>query len=127
MQMLMDRSAIALSTICAIHCLFLPVVIAMLPVLATTSLASESFHHLLLWFVFSISAFALSQGCRHHKGRKVLTFGILGLALLIGTAIVGHEFLTEEGERVTTVLGATSLAFGHFRNYSLCRKKKCNF
>ncbi|QSJ20917.1 MerC domain-containing protein [Nostoc sp. UHCC 0702] len=126
MQMLMDRSAIALSTMCAIHCLFLPVVIVVLPALATTSLANESFHHLLLWFVFPISALALTQGCRHHKDRKVLTFGILGLALLIGSAIVGHEFLTEEVERVATVLGATSLAFGHFRNYRLCRKKNCN-
>jgi positive regulator of sigma E activity len=125
MQMFMDRTAIALSTVCAIHCLFLPVVVVMLPALTATSLGSESFHRFLLWFVFSISALALRQGCRRHKDRIVLMFGILGLALLVATVIVGDDVVSEDGERLTTVLGATALAFGHIRNYRLCRKNKC--
>ncbi|WP_276751338.1 MerC domain-containing protein [Chlorogloeopsis fritschii] len=127
MQMLMDRTAIALSTACAIHCLFLPVIIVMLPALATTSVGNESFHRFLLWFVFPISALALTQGCRRHKDRIVLAFGILGLGLLMATAIVGHEVVGEEGERLATVSGAMLLAFGHIRNYRLCRKNKCRF
>jgi MerC mercury resistance protein len=126
MQMLMDRSAIALSTACAIHCMFLPVIVVMLPALASTSLGSESFHRFLLWFVFPISALALRQGCRRHKDRIVLMFGILGLAILLGTAIMGENLGSEDVERILTVSGATSLAIGHFRNYRLCRKNKCN-
>ncbi|WP_026733840.1 MerC domain-containing protein [Fischerella sp. PCC 9605] len=126
MQRLMDKTAIALSTACAIHCLFLPVVIVMLPALASTSLGGESFHRFLLWFVFPISVLALTQGCRRHKDRVVLTSGVLGLALLLVTAIAGHHVLSEEGERIATVLGATALAFGHVRNYRLCRKSKCS-
>ncbi|MCX7594308.1 MAG: MerC domain-containing protein [Fischerella sp.] len=126
MQRLMDKTAIALSTVCAIHCLFLPVIIVMLPALATTSLGSESFHRFLLWFVFPISVLALMQGCHRHKDRVVVIFGVLGLALLLVTAIAGHHVLSEEGERVATVLGVTALAFGHVRNYRLCRKHKCS-
>ncbi|MBW4675876.1 MAG: MerC domain-containing protein [Desmonostoc geniculatum HA4340-LM1] len=118
MQMLMDKTAIALSTACAIHCLSLPLVVVMLPALATTS-GSESFHCLLLWFVFPISMLALIQGCRCHQDRIVLSFGILGLALMIATVIFGHDVLGEEYERLATVLGATSLAFGHIRNYKV--------
>jgi hypothetical protein len=125
MQMLMDRTAILLSTACAIHCLFLPVIVIMLPVLGTTFLGNEDFHRLLLWFVFPISVLALTQGCRRHQDRIVIMFGILGLALLLVTAIIGHEILGEEGERLTTVSGATALALGHVRNYMLCRKNKC--
>ncbi|RCJ15947.1 hypothetical protein A6S26_06545 [Nostoc sp. ATCC 43529] len=123
----MDKTAIALSTACAIHCLFLPLVVVMLPVFAWTYVGSEDFHRLLLWFVFPISALALIQGCRRHKDRIVLSFGIFGLALMSATVIFGYEILSEEGERVATVLGATSLAFGHFRNYKLCLRNKCSF
>ncbi len=127
MQTLMDKTAIAFSTACAIHCLFLPVFVIMLPALTTTSIGDESFHRLLLWFVFPISVLALTQGCRRHKNRTVLSFGVLGLLLLGIPAIVGHEVLGEVGERFVTVLGATVLAFGHVRNYKLCRKNKCRF
>lgn len=126
MQMLMDRTAIALSTACAIHCLFLPVIVVILPALTATSLGNESFHRFLLWFVLPISGLALTQGCRRHQDRIVLAFGVLGLALLLATAIIGHDVLGEEGERVATVLGATALAFGHIRNYRLCRQNKCD-
>ncbi len=127
MQILMDKTAIALSIACAIHCLFLPLVIVMLPALATSSVGSEEFHRLLLWFVFPISALALIQGCHRHKDRIVVSFGFLGLALTSATVIFGHDILSEEGERVATVLGATSLAFGHLRSYKLCRRNKCSF
>ncbi|WP_460205682.1 MerC domain-containing protein [Scytonema sp. NUACC21] len=125
MQMLMDRTAIGLSTACAIHCLFLPVVVLMLPALATTALGNESFHRIILWFVFPISGLALAQGCRCHKDRIVVAFGVLGLGVLMATTIIGHEALGEEGERFATVFGATTLAIGHFRNYRLYRKNKC--
>jgi hypothetical protein len=125
MQMLMDRTAIALSTACAIHCLFLPVVVVMFPALTTTFFGNENFHHLLLWFVFPTSTIAVMQGCRRHKDKIVLTFVLMGLAFLIATATIGHDFLGEEGERAATVLGAIILVFGHLRNYRLCRKNKC--
>ncbi|WP_258001511.1 MerC domain-containing protein [Fischerella thermalis] len=126
MQMIMDKAAIALSTTCAIHCLFLPILLVALPALATTSVGSESFHRLLLWFAFPVSVLALTQGCRRHKDRIVIGAGVLGLALLTTTAIAGHNLLSEDGERVATALGATVLAFGHIRNYRLCNKNKCN-
>lgn len=124
-QRLMDKSAIALSTACAIHCLLLPLILVALPALGSTFVGNESFHRFLIWFVFPISVLALVQGCRRHKNRIVLASGVLGLALLVATAFFGHEVLSEDGERFATVLGATVLAFGHFHNYRLCRKNKC--
>ncbi|MGL5079335.1 MAG: MerC domain-containing protein [Waterburya sp.] len=125
-QRLMDKTAIALSTACAIHCLLLPILIIILPILSTTFLGDESFHHLMLWLVLPTSVFAISQGCRRHKDRLVLVFGSLGLMILFGTAMFGEQVLNEDSERIATVLGAMSLVFGHYRNYSRCLRSKCD-
>jgi uncharacterized membrane protein YkvI len=125
-QRLMDKTAIALSTACAIHCLSLPILIIMLPILSTTFLGDESFHRLLLWFVFPTSVFAITQGCRRHKNWLVLLFASLGLTILLGTATLGEQVFNENSERIATVLGAMFLVFGHYRNYSCCRRNKCD-
>jgi MerC mercury resistance protein len=125
-QRLMDKTAIALSTACAIHCLSLPVLIIILPILSTSFLGDESFHRLLLWFVFPTSVFAITQGCRRHKDLLVFVFGSLGLMILFGTATLGEQILNEDGERIATVLAAMSLVFGHYRNYTCCRRNNCD-
>jgi hypothetical protein len=125
-QRLMDKTAIALSTACAIHCLLLPILIIIIPILSTTFLGDESFHRLLLWFVFPTSVFAITQGCRRHKDRLVLVFASLGLMILFGTATLSEQVLNEDGERIATVLGAMFLVFGHYRNYTCCRRNKCD-
>lgn len=125
-QRTMDKVAIALSTACAIHCLTLPILLVVLPILSTTFLGDESFHRLMLWLVFPTSIVALTQGCRRHKDRLVLVFGVLGLAILFVTATAGEEFLNEDGERIATLLGAIFMVSAHFRNYTCCRRNNCD-
>ena len=50
-----DRVAIALSTICIVHCLAMPFVIALLPVTAFALGGDGHFHSLMLWFVVPTS------------------------------------------------------------------------
>lgn len=120
-QFFADKVAIGLSGLCAIHCLVLPLLIVMLPSLASLPLNDERFH---LWMVFAvipISIFALFLGCRRHKNYQVLGFGVVGLVLLV-TAILGEEIFGEIGEKGFTLAGAAIIAFGHFRNYRLCQQ-----
>ncbi len=123
---LMDKLAVTTSAFCAVHCLFLPLLLGVFPALGATMFGKESFHVLLLWLVIPLSLIALTMGCRKHKNRIVAFLGLAGLAFLIGAAALGHDILGEGGERVVTLIGATAIAGAHLRNYALCRRADCD-
>ena len=121
----LDKYAISTSALCAIHCLCLPLFLAVFPALSTTLFGQELFHVLLLWLVIPLSLVSLSLGCKQHKSWFVALFGLTGLIVLILTAVLGHDVLGEFGERVATLIGASAIAAGHLRNYVLCRRARC--
>lgn len=123
---LLDKFAVSTSALCAIHCLCLPLLLVVFPALGATIFGQESFHVLLLWLVIPLSFVALSMGCRKHKSKLVVLFGLTGLTLLIAAATLGHDLLGEDGERIVTLIGAVSIALGHMRNYTLCRRMECD-
>lgn len=122
---LADKFAVSASTICAVHCIGLPFLLSVFPAVGSTLFGEESFHVWLLWGLVPLSAFSLSLGCKKHRNFSVLLKGILGVCMLIFTALAGHEMLGESSERYTTLLGAGLLALAHLRNYKLCRLADC--
>jgi len=122
---LADKFAVSASTICAVHCIGLPFLLSVFPAVGSTLFGEESFHVWLLWGLVPLSAFSLSLGCKNHRNFSVLLKGILGVCVLIFTALAGHEMLGESSERYTTLLGAGLLALAHLRNYRLCRLADC--
>ena len=123
--LVLDKFAVSTSAICAIHCLCLPLMLAVFPALSTSIFGQEQFHVLLLWLVIPMSLVSLSLGCKRHKSRFVAFFGLTGLLVLLLTAMLGHDLLGEIGERVATLIGASAIAAGHLQNYRLCRKTQC--
>ena len=68
-----DHVAIALSTICIVHCLAVPVVVALLPVVALTyGLNDAAFHTLMLWFVVPSSVLGFAFGYHAHRGAMIV-------------------------------------------------------
>ena len=124
-QSTLDRLAIGAAALCAAHCLLTPVLIVLVPVLASTLVADENFHKLMLIGVLPTSILALGVGCRRHGSRSVLTLGITGLAILICAALWGHDLLGEVGERLATLAGGLIMSVAHYRNYRLCRRTGC--
>ena len=120
-QALTDRLAIGLSLMCAIHCLAIPVLFLLLPSMATLSLDNEAIHFWLAAAVFPSSIYALTLGCKQHKRYRLLFLGAIGLSLLILALVLGVDRIGEVGEKVLTVLGAGSIAVGHWLNYRLCQ------
>ena len=53
---LLDRFSIGLSALCLLHCLAIPLLISMTPVVATFAFADESFHIALIALVVPTSA-----------------------------------------------------------------------
>ena len=124
-QAFADKTAIGLSFICTIHCLALPLLVVMLPSIAALNLEDEAFHLWMLIAVVPTSLFALTMGCKKHKKYPVMLLGIIGLAILIAAALLGHDVLGENGEKIFSVLGASFIALGHLLNHRLCRHMNC--
>ena len=132
MQILFDRFAIILSGICAIHCIALPVVASMLPLLATTfhhghQLHEFWFHQFIIYFIVPVSIIALFSGYRVHGKLLPLIIAGIGLVILISTALfidqlLMHRIISHEGEMILTVSGGVVHAIGHILNLQASRK-----
>ncbi len=125
-QSVMDKLAITFSLICAIHCLVLPIVLAVFPLLSALSCEEGFFHQTMLYFVIPTSCISLVMGCWKHKNMLVLLCGVSGLIILTFAALYGHELLGCNGERIESVIGSVMIAIGHINNYRLCRKHDCS-
>ena len=125
-QKISDKTAVGLSLLCVVHCLFLPIILILIPSLSGVfAFNDELFHTWLLYAVVPISLIAMLMGYLHHRSQRVFLIGALGLTILILTAFWGHEFLGKYGEVVLTVLGSSIIAYSHIRNYQLRSKNKC--
>lgn len=116
-----DKAAIGLSILCTAHCLLLPLLILLVPSIATLTIAGEVFHQWMVAAVLPTSIFALAMGCKTHKLYRFAALGGAGLAMLV-LAILAGEQVGEFGEKGLTLAGATLLALAHLQNYRRCRQ-----
>jgi hypothetical protein len=93
----LDRLAIGASAACLIHCLFLPILAAMLPATSRVLDVPEDAHIYVFIAAVPISALAMIRGYRHHGFPVPASLGILGLALLAVGALVAPGWPVPEG------------------------------
>ncbi len=118
-----DHVAIALSTICIVHCLAVPVVIALLPVLALTyGLNDAAFHIVMLWFVVPSSVLGFAFGYHAHRGAMIVLLGTVAIAVLAFTAFYGHGVWSTSVETAVNVAASVLLAVAHWRNFRAVRR-----
>ncbi|WP_395338481.1 MerC domain-containing protein [Ningiella sp. W23] len=121
-----DKTAIALSFVCVLHCIALPLILIILPsVSGFLAFDDESFHIWVAFAVIPISLFAILSGYLHHRRTSVFLVSAIGMLILIGTAIFGHYIFGEKGEVIATLFGSALIAFGHLRNFRLRQTKPC--
>lgn len=117
----LDKAAVALSGLCLVHCLLLPLVIALFPVFGERLLPHETFHQLILIVVVPTTVIALGLGVWRHRCPRVAGLGLAGIMLLAAAAFIVHTLAGESLERWVTVAGGLLLASAHWRNYRLSR------
>jgi hypothetical protein len=117
-----DRVAIALSTICIVHCLAMPFVIAVLPVAAFTVGGDGHFHSLMLWFVVPTSVLGFGFGLRVHRRVDILLFGVAAIAVLAAAALWGHSAWDPSAEVPVNVTASLLLAAAHWWNFREVRR-----
>ncbi len=125
-QSVADKSAIAVSTICALHCLILPVAVVMYPSTLGFLPGDETIHLALLFVVIPISSFALFRGAKVHKKGKIFAVGTCGLFILVLAVAFGHDILGEIGEKVLTVIGSLLVVTAHIQNHLTCQRTDCD-
>lgn len=79
-QKITDKLSISLSLLCVVHCLAVPVMLALLPSMAALQLDNEAFHYWMLLAVIPTSIYALTMGCKRHKHFRLLIVGGTGPA-----------------------------------------------
>ena len=112
-----DRVAIVLSTICIVHCLAMPFVIALLPVAAFTFGSDGHFHSLMLWFVVPTSVAGFGLGLRVHRRVNIVVMGGVAIAALAAAALWGHRAWEPSVEVLVSVAASVLLAAAHWRNF----------
>ena len=122
MQKIIDNLGITISSVCAIHCLLLPVIFLIAPY---SFLASHEFQEALIYYILPRALVAFVLGCRKHKDIRVAIMGTLGI-ILLGSALLLHDVhhSDQHNEELTTVLiticGSVLLVVSHLRNRKLC-------
>jgi hypothetical protein len=117
-----DRLAIALSTICIVHCLAMPFVIAVLPIAAFAVGGDGHFHSLMLWFVVPTSVLGFGLGLRVHKRVEIVLMGAVAIAVLAAAALWGHSAWDPSVEVLVNVAASVLLAAAHWRNFREVRR-----
>jgi MerC mercury resistance protein len=117
-----DRVAITLSTICIVHCLAMPFVIALLPVAALTLGGDGHFHALMLWFVVPTSIVGLGLGVRVHRRFGIVLLGAIAVVVLAVVALWGHAAWDPSVEVGVNVAASVALAAAHWRNFREVRR-----
>ena len=118
----LDRIAISLSAICIVHCLALPLIVAVLPIAALGFGGESHFHAIMLWLVVPVSIFGLIMGYRVHNRAGIVALGIAGMIVISIAAIVGHGQWPVSAEILVSVVGSLLLAGAHWTNFVVVRK-----
>ena len=111
-----DRVGAVASFLCAVHCMALPFVIAVLPALGLSFLADHKFERIFIACASVLALAALIRGYRRHHIASPLYLALPGLALLwVGAWIFDSEDALALHASLVA-LGGCCVAFAHVLN-----------
>ncbi|MDX1563571.1 MAG: MerC domain-containing protein [Gammaproteobacteria bacterium] len=105
-----------------VHCLAVPVLVAVLPIAAISLGDSEHFHGLMLWLVVPTSVVGFTLGYRLHRQAGIVALGAVGVVVLAAAAIWGHDGWAEAVEVSVSVAGSLVLGGAHWMNFRGVRR-----
>jgi len=119
---MLDRIGITATSLCALHCILLPVLLPALPLLGLSFLADHQWEHFFLIVTAVLGTFALFSGFRKYH-RRIYPFYLLFLGITIYW--IKHDF-SEALEPYFIILGASLIVSAHVINLKLCNNcKQC--
>lgn len=127
----LDMLGFSASTICAIHCALIPVILLFLPLIGLEFIHNPVIEFALIGLSLVIGIYTLRSGYLKHHGRLYPTvLFILGLAIIVwGHFFAGHEIHEGHIDEITTMsiigaivipVGAIMIAIAHYMNRKMC-------
>ncbi|MBU2878500.1 MULTISPECIES: MerC domain-containing protein [Alteromonadaceae] len=113
----MDRVGIWTSSICALHCLLLPILIPLVPFVSASFFAQDWFEKTILTLSMIVGFWALLFGFyRYHRQLYPIYSLLLG-----GLIYWNKDMFGEAYEPFTIGLGALLIVAAHVANIRLCK------
>ena len=86
---MLDRIGITATSLCALHCIFLPILLPVLPLLGLSFLADHAWEHVFLLLTAALGTMALFSGFKRYHNRLYPFY-----LLYLGVAIywIKHDF-----------------------------------
>lgn len=118
-----DKVGITVTSLCAIHCIMLPIILPVLPLLGLSVSHNHAFERVMLLVTIVLGFIALFIGF-HRYHRKLYPFYSLFLGVFIywQRDVWGHEY-----EHAVLIVGASLVVLAHVMNMRLCNScKSCD-
>lgn len=115
-QRSLDKTGIWVTTLCALHCLLLPVILPMLSLIGLSFIGEEMLERTILSISLIVGFVALLIGMRKH-----LRFYPLVLLFAGGVVYWHKDSLGEIGEPAIILVGASLIIAAHWVNLKLTR------
>lgn len=113
----LDKAGIWVTTLCAIHCLLLPVILPLLAMAGLAFIGEDLLENTILGLSVVIGLLSLISGARKHGQWHLLSLLLLGAFIYSQRDILGHW-----GEPVIILFGAGLIIYAHVSNLRLSRK-----
>jgi|TARA_R100001224_G_scaffold69972_1_gene42408 O-antigen ligase len=113
----LDKAGIWITTLCAIHCLLLPLILPLLAMAGLAFIGEDALENTILGLSVFVGLWSLVSGARKHGNWNLLTFLLLGAAIYSQRDVLGHW-----GEPVIILFGAGLIIYAHVSNLRLIKK-----
>lgn len=124
---LLDRVGATASLLCAVHCVLLPFVLALLPLIGLEFLAGHTFERVFVVCAATLASASLIVAYRRHRKPHALFLMVPGIALLVfGIAIdldahvVIHTACVVSGGLLVATAHITNLVLAHHHHRATC-------
>jgi|TARA_B110000881_G_C18041829_1_gene255333 hypothetical protein len=120
---MLDRIGITATSLCALHCILLPILLPILPMFGLSILGDHEWEHVFLLFTAVLGTAALFSGYkRYHRKFYPLVLLYLG----VGIYWIKHDF-AESSAMYFILTGATLIVASHIINIKLCNaSRRCD-
>jgi MerC mercury resistance protein len=125
--LLVDRVGATASLLCAVHCVLLPFVLALLPLIGLEFLAGHTFERIFVACAAVLASTSLITAYRRHRKPHALFLMVPGIVLLVfGIAIdldvhvVIHTICVVSGGLLVASAHITNLVLAHRHHHATC-------
>jgi MerC mercury resistance protein len=116
-----DAVGVITSSVCVIHCVLFPIVLAFAPTLAHFLPGSETIHRTLAYILAAVGLVAFWAGYKVHRRKLVLLLLAIGILGVTVGAYADFLLRTHIWEVMVTMAGSFFLIAAHSLNRTLCR------